>query len=115
MADFEVDTTVCPTGGSIQFTDLSQGDPDTWFWDFGDGETDNTQNPTHTFSLPGIYSVLLKVTASWRADSILKENLITVVDPLVAAFEADNTSVYTGTEVHFTDRSYGFVQGYFGL
>ena len=107
VADFEVDTTVCPTGGSIQFTDLSQGDPDTWFWDFGDGETDNTQNPTHTFSLPGIYSVLLKVTASWRADSILKENLITVVDPLVAAFEADNTSVYTGTEVHFTDLSQG--------
>ncbi|MBM2815413.1 MAG: hypothetical protein HW421_2175 [Ignavibacteria bacterium] len=31
-------------------------------WDFGDGKTDTTINPTHTYKLPGVYTVTLKAT-----------------------------------------------------
>ena len=45
----------------IDFTDLSQGDIDMWFWDFGDGQSSTDQNPTNTYTEPGTYPVVLKV------------------------------------------------------
>ncbi len=33
-----------------------------WQWNFGDGATANTQNTTHTYSLPGSYALKLVVT-----------------------------------------------------
>ncbi|MBL4656600.1 MAG: gliding motility-associated C-terminal domain-containing protein, partial [Flavobacteriales bacterium] len=59
MADPEVTTIFEPT---IQFTDLSLGDPITWMWDFGDTSTSNIQHPSHTYSDTGYYLVELVVT-----------------------------------------------------
>jgi len=36
--------------------------PFTWLWDFGDDTTSTEQNPSHTYSNPGEYSVQLTVT-----------------------------------------------------
>ena len=33
-----------------------------YVWDFGDGETSSSQNPTHAYALEGSYSVTLTVT-----------------------------------------------------
>lgn len=41
--------------------DSSQG-PILYEWDFGDGETSNEKNPSHTFLVAGWYKVSLKVT-----------------------------------------------------
>ncbi len=50
----------------IQFNDLSTSDGvspiASWSWDFGDGQTSAEQNPTHTYTAPGIYTVTLTVT-----------------------------------------------------
>jgi PKD repeat protein len=35
------------------FVDISQGSPTQWYWNFGDGTTGTTQNPTHTFPAAG--------------------------------------------------------------
>lgn len=43
------------------FTDGSTG-ATSWDWDFGDGNTDNTQNPVHTYATPGTYTVTLTVS-----------------------------------------------------
>lgn len=34
-----------------------------WSWDFGDGELSSQENPTHVFSKPETFSVVLRVTA----------------------------------------------------
>lgn len=37
---------------TVQFTDQSLGEPDSWYWDFGDDEFSREQNPTKTFLAP---------------------------------------------------------------
>ena len=49
---------------SIQFTDTSYGNPDSWMWDFGDGNTSTEQNPVHTFPQPGEYITNLTISGS---------------------------------------------------
>lgn len=54
------------TGAQIQFTGSATGGtpPYTWLWQFGDGTTSALQNPTHAYTLPGVYMVNLTVTDS---------------------------------------------------
>ncbi len=44
---------------SVSFTDASSGNPTTWDWDFGDGNSSQVQNPTHTYATGGNYTVTL--------------------------------------------------------
>ena len=57
--------TVAPASGTVpltvQFTDTSTGDIDSWSWDFGDGESSTEENPDHTYQEPGDYTVTLIV------------------------------------------------------
>ncbi|MBN2662390.1 MAG: right-handed parallel beta-helix repeat-containing protein [Bacteroidales bacterium] len=46
---------------TVAFTDIST-DASDWFWDFGDGNTDTQQNPTHTYSTYGNYLVSLFIS-----------------------------------------------------
>jgi PKD repeat protein len=42
-------------------------------WDFGDGESSNEENPTHTYSSPGLYTVILTVKADSETHTAEKE------------------------------------------
>jgi PKD repeat protein len=46
----------------VQFTDTSIG-PRTvqWYWRFGDGSVDTTQNPLHVYKRSGTYTVILSI------------------------------------------------------
>jgi PKD repeat protein len=44
----------------VHFTDTASNGVK-WFWDFGDGETDTVQNPTHIYPKIGIYMVNVTV------------------------------------------------------
>ncbi|PKL59670.1 MAG: hypothetical protein CVV33_06625, partial [Methanomicrobiales archaeon HGW-Methanomicrobiales-4] len=60
-------TTVSPY--TVKFYDASEGDPISWSWNFGDGITNTTRNPSHTYS-PGTYSVSLTVSDGVSSSSI---------------------------------------------
>ena len=46
---------------------------DTWYWDFGEGNTSSTQNSTHTYAEAGSYNVKLVITdVNGCRDSITK-------------------------------------------
>ncbi|HSM58703.1 MAG TPA: PKD domain-containing protein, partial [Candidatus Sulfomarinibacteraceae bacterium] len=47
----------------------------TWSWDFGDGNTSNAQNPTHTYSQPGVYTVTLTAGGSEYSRTIPVGNI----------------------------------------
>jgi formylglycine-generating enzyme required for sulfatase activity len=90
--------TASPTAGdaplAVQFTDASSpgsaaitswawdfGDGaaiTSWAWDFGDGATSAEQNPSHTYSSQGAYTVSLTVTTSVGSDTETKTDYIGV-------------------------------------
>jgi PKD repeat protein len=40
----------------------SWGDIESYLWNFGDGATSTDQHPTHTYSSPGEYTVVLTIS-----------------------------------------------------
>jgi len=102
-----------PTSGdaplTVNFTDLSSGNTDNWSWDFGDGGTSTAQNPSYTYSDPGVYTVTLTATNAYGSDVETKVDYINVSssEPLEADFEGSPTSGDAPLTVHFTDLSIG--------
>ncbi len=57
---------------SVQFTNLSQSlSPVNYFWDFGDGNTSNTESPSHTYSANQTYTVSLIVEHCSKKDTVI--------------------------------------------
>jgi PKD repeat protein len=94
---------------TIQFTDTSLNLPTSWKWDFGDGTSSNQQNPSHTYTAPGTYTVNLTVSNGIDSDSEVKTAYITVTAPPApeANFTAALTSGDVPLSVQFTDKSTG--------
>lgn len=89
---------------AVNFTDItSVSAPVAWSWDFGDtSPVDNTQNPSHIYSLGGTYNVTLIVTnVAGCSDTIVKPVIVnTVPTPLFSA-----NATCQGTITSFTDLS----------
>lgn len=86
VADFSGPSAGCAPL-TVQFEDQSEH-VTAWFWDFGDGNTSNAQNPVHTYNQAGVYTVSLSVSgiATGSADQIIQEDIIEVYPRAIAAF-----------------------------
>ena len=74
---------------NVQFQDLSSNSPTAWEWDFtNDGSVDSVlQNPSYTYSTPGVYSVRLKAINSFGTNEMVRTGYITVnAPPATGAF-----------------------------
>src|SRR5208337_3440565 len=87
-----------PTQGTaplnVQFTDTSTGSPTAWFWSFGDGTYSTLQNPEHTYSKAGTYSVVMVAINSYGQSPQSSPQTITVTSTgtvPVASFSASPT------------------------
>jgi len=49
-------------GNEFQFVDYSYGNPTSWSWDFGDGNTSESQNPVHEYAEEGTFNVCLSIS-----------------------------------------------------
>jgi len=54
---------------TVSFTDEST-DTDSWYWDFGDGNTSTMQTPNHTYAMEGTYTVCLIAMNNCSADTM---------------------------------------------
>ena len=74
-----------PTSGDVplivQFTDNSFGSPTSWSWAFGDGGISYDQNPIHTYTVVGEYSVTLTATNGFGSDTVTRPDYIDVREP----------------------------------
>ena len=90
----------------VNFRDSSQGSPNQWRWELGNGVTSVLQNPSTTYFNPGTYAVKLVIrNAAGTADSITKTNYITVFPSPTPTFSADRTTGCFPLEINFTDAS----------
>lgn len=96
---------------TVQFTDVSTGNPSSWNWNFGDGEISDNRNPVHTYLAAGSYTVSLKVSNANGTDS--KSAVINVLQGEdvednglpVADFTASATRGYAPLSITFKDLS----------
>jgi len=90
------DFSVTPTSGvaplSVNFSDLSSGSVTSWTWNFGDGNSSTVQNPAHTYTAPGNYTVSLVVEGLHGYDSEIKVGHVSVTSSIVADRNRTGTS-----------------------
>jgi PKD repeat protein len=102
VADFSGTPTSGNANLTVQFTDSSTG-ASSWLWNFGDSSTSTDQNPEHTYTKAGTFTVSL--TISGGAASETKTGYITVAP--VSEFSGTPTSGSANFTVQFTDESLG--------
>ncbi len=114
VAEFSATPTAGKPPLDVEFTDKSQGNVANWLWSFGDGSTSTEQNPMHTYTSPGIFTVVLGVSGSGGADSEKKINLIGLVEEgkVEAAFTASPNIGIVPLTVEFTDNTAGDIDGW---
>ena len=81
----------------VAFTDTSTGTPTSWSWTFGDGGTSTAQNPSHTYTAAGTYTVSLTATNAGGSDTATKAAYVTVTSPATTWPNSTNTGVPAGT------------------
>lgn len=78
IASFIYDV-ACPNGRQVTFTNQSKVNPavygpETYLWNFGDGNTSNAQNPgSHTYASIGTYTVTLTVSTATCSHSFSQQ------------------------------------------
>jgi PKD repeat protein len=109
VASFSSNSTTASLIVNAQFTGSSTGTPNTWYWDFGDGNTSTSQNPFHKYEIIGSYDVAMKSTntSSGSYDWENKTGYINVLNftAPVASFTLNTPSSYVPMTVVFTDTS----------
>ena len=89
----------------VQFTDNSTGNVDQWLWQFGDGGTSTSQNPSYQYQDTGYFSATLIVWSNTCPDTI-RVNDIVHIKPPIAAFTV-NRSCGDKFRIDFLNLSIG--------
>jgi PKD repeat protein len=108
-----------PTSGAaplnVAFTDTSSNSPTNWSWAFGDTGTSTLQNPGHTYTAAGVYTVRLIASNVGGSSTSTVANLVRVYDPFgwwqLQYFGSTNNNPntapdgdYTGTGMSNTNK-----------
>lgn len=83
-------------GGTVQFLDLSRGNPLWWNWHFEGAvqPASSDQNPVVTYSQPGTYKVVLTAGDQYTQASVSRESYITVLAAPVVNLGTDTLLCY---------------------
>ena len=109
------DLTINPVSGevgtSIDFSvNVSGTGPFTYLWEFGDGTTSTSADPSHAYTSIGIHQVRLAVSNSLGSDTVTQLIMIEkpgIITPPVSLFTADVQSGFSPLAVVFSDTSTG--------
>jgi PKD repeat protein len=112
MFDFN---TIDECQGIVHFSDMSLNLPTEWFWDFGDGETSTYQNPYHTFTTAGIYTVSLTATNEYGSNVITSDVMINSLYPdiiIEGEFEVFKPMTFSTSTIGAISWLWDFGDGY---
>ena len=89
----------------VTFQNQSSGNPTSFSWSFGNGNTSTLVNPSATYFTPGTYTVTLTATNARGSNTKTRVQYITVFENPTADFTAFNTNGCYPLRVQFSDRS----------
>lgn len=112
MANGSTGTVTATIGVPVNFTSTAN-DPDsvcdsgvlTYNWDFGDGTSSTSPNPTHTYTAVPTGKVKLTVTDRWGASVTSNQITVSTNGPPIALFTATPNPVRAGDLVTITNSS----------
>jgi len=88
-----------PTTGTVplavHFTDASTGVISAWSWDFGDGGASTLQNPDHSYTAAGTYTVTLTVTGPGGSNGMTRTGYIQAQQGSIIPHWVDVTTAKT--------------------
>ena len=100
---------------TVVFTDMSV--PTTtitdWYWEFGDGDWSDQQNPSHEYTSDGSYDVMLVISDGVNEDTLVKQDFVILQDSVSADFVGLPHSGQSPLAVVFTPVLDGQANQYF--
>jgi len=81
-ANFSADITQGNVPLTVHFSDESTGNPTSWKWTFGDGDSSLLQNPVHTYQSEGLFTVKLSISDGANGFALEKKDYIRVIPDL---------------------------------
>ena len=101
VADFRTAPKSGPAPLTVTFTNKSadpDGDSFKSSWDFGDGSKSSALNPTHVFTQPGTFTIVLIVTDVHGAVSKPKTDIVNVAPPITTTTTTPSSTTTTTLE-----------------
>jgi PKD repeat protein len=89
-------------GQNVVFTNFCNN-ADTYFWNFGDGQTSTLATPTHFYASDGVFNAVL--TATNECGSVSFSENVVIITPPTAAFSANVQSGCAPLVVQFQNNS----------
>lgn len=103
VADFIGAPTSGTTPLAVTFTNQSTGNISNYLWDFGDGQTSTSTNPTHVFNSAGTYNISLTATGPGGSNTKTRSSYVsaTVLTPTTLTLSGSTTGT-TGSPTTIT-------------
>lgn len=104
-AEFEADVPMANSiPHTVHFADQTSLNPTQWLWDFGDGNTSDEQNPIHTYTNTGYYTVTLTASNDDESNTEVKEHYIQISVTGIDDYKKNSDLVISPNPI--TNRAY---------
>ena len=107
-ASFLVSDTLLNVGSTIVLANTSTG-ATSYQWQINGSTFSTSQDTSYTFNTQGNYTIKLIASNSDSACTEVYSEIVEVICPITASFTANNTMIYPGDTVTFTNTSTGAV------
>ena len=95
---------------TINFTQTYTGNPIGFTWNFGNGQTSNSFNPSNIYTTPGTY--IVKLVTVYNEQAIETSQTIIINQSITASISADRNYICTPGNISFTATSSGNIGTY---
>jgi PKD repeat protein len=118
VSDFTSPNLVVCAPSLVNFVNQSTGAV-SWIWDFGDGITSTSENPSHIYNIPGTYTVsLISTAANGCTDTLIRVDYITVPGTFTnfsfttAGNCVSTTATFSDSSINATSWFWNFGDGF---